>query len=145
MRDLGALSLSIDPLAARFVKDEIVLAEFATAEGVIQSSVGLNHYRIGDALVTGANGDRWCVSRDRFDVKYRPCEGVRAGDDGRYRNVPTPVWAKQMSEAFSIERTAGGDRLIGRPGDWVLEYAPGDYGIVDQARFALVYRPLRSR
>ncbi|WP_297907935.1 PGDYG domain-containing protein, partial [Thiomonas sp.] len=35
---------------------------------------------------------------------------------------------------------AGGDRLQGKPGDWLLQYAPGDFGLAAQSRFAQVYR-----
>ena len=41
-----------------------------------------------------------------------------------------------------LYRSAGGDLLRGNPGDWLLQYAPGDYGVVEQGRFAQVYRPL---
>ena len=45
-----------------------------------------------------------------------------------------------MTEAFTAARSAGGDVLRGKPGDWLLQYAPGDFGVADQARFAEVYR-----
>ena len=51
-----------------------------------------------------------------------------------------PVLAKQMRERFSIARSAGGDVLRGEAGDWLLQYAPGDYGIAEDARFRRVYR-----
>jgi hypothetical protein len=41
-----------------------------------------------------------------------------------------------------LERSAGGDVLRGAAQDWLLQYAPGDYGIVEKARFEAVYRPL---
>jgi hypothetical protein len=31
--------------------------------------------------------------------------------------------------------------LTGKPGDWLMQYAPGDYGITERARFEAVYRP----
>lgn len=46
-----------------------------------------------------------------------------------------------MSEAFSMARSEAGDVLHGKAGDWVLQYAPGDYGVVQAQRFAKVYRP----
>jgi len=101
----------------------------------------VNHYAIGDALIQGSTGDRWCVSRDRFDAKYLPCDGIGAGMPGTYRNKPIPVLAKQVHESFSIARVAGGDLLKGLPGDWLVEYSPGDYGLVDRLRFERVYRP----
>ena len=100
----------------------------------------MNHYAAGDALLTGSTGDRWCVSRDRFDAKYRPCEGTMAGHAGRYRNLPVVILAKQIHEPFRVARTAGGDVLTGAAGDWAVEYAPGDCGLVARARFEAVYR-----
>ncbi|HUO80278.1 MAG TPA: PGDYG domain-containing protein [Steroidobacteraceae bacterium] len=140
MLELGCPSLATDPGAVRVVKDEVVAVEFAAVPGALMSAVGPNHYRAGDALITGSTGDRWCVSRDRFDAKYRPCDGTPAGAGGRYRNVPTPVWAKQIHEPFRVARVPGGDVLTGEAGDWAIEYAPGDCGLVDRARFASVYR-----
>ncbi|MBS0376284.1 MAG: PGDYG domain-containing protein [Proteobacteria bacterium] len=140
MLELGCPSLSTDPDAVRVYKDEVVDVEFATADGALMSAVGPNHYRAGDALLTGSTGDRWGVSRDRFDAKYRPCEGVVAGHAGRYRNVPVLIHAKQIGVPFRVARSAGGDVLTGEAGDWAVEYAPGDCGLVARARFEAVYR-----
>ena len=142
MRDLGRPDLVADPTARRVVKEEVVAVEFAAAAGVVVSSVGENRYVAGDALVTGSNGDRWCVSRERFDARYDPCPGTPAGSAGPYRSLPVTVLAKRIDEPFRIERAAGGDVLGGQAGDWVVQYAPGDYGIVDRARFERVYRAL---
>ena len=140
MLDLGCPLLSQDPAAIRVVKDEVVAVEFAQAAGVLMSAVGANHYQADDALVTGSTGDRWCVSRERFDAKYRPCEGTVAGRAGRYRNLPVVIFAKQINEPFRVARVPGGDLLTGRAGDWAVEYAPGDCGLVDRLRFERVYR-----
>jgi hypothetical protein len=141
MLDLGCPNLSLDPQAIRVVKDEVVTVEFAAAPGLVMSAVGPNHYAAGDALVTGSTGDPWCVSRERFDAKYRPDAGQVHGQPGPYRNVPAPVWAKQIGEAFRIARSPGGDVLSGEAGDWALEYAPNDCGLVARIRFERVYRP----
>ncbi len=132
--------LSCDPAARHATKDETVQVQFASAPGSLQSSVGTNHYHPGDALITGSNGDRWCVSRQRFDAKYLPMPPTQPGTAGPYRNRPVTVLAKQMHHAFSVAREAGGDVLNGSAGDWLLQYAPGDYGIVDRERFERVYR-----
>jgi uncharacterized protein (DUF2237 family) len=132
--------LAADSAACRVVKDEVVSVEFAVAAGVLESAVGLNRYAAGDALLTGSTGDRWCVSRDRFDAKYQPEVPPGRGQDGRYRNHPVSVLAKRMTVAFTVERSAGGDLLRGNAGDWLVQYAPGDHGIVDAARFDCVYR-----
>jgi hypothetical protein len=69
-----------------------------------------------------------------------PEGGIAHGEAGIYRNRPNVVLAKQMHEPFSIARSAAGDILTGDAGDWVMQYAPGDFGVVKAARFAKVYR-----
>jgi hypothetical protein len=142
MIELKNLDLRSDAAAHRVVKDETVTVEFATGDGELMSLEGPNRYAHGDALVTGSTGDRWVVSRDRFDAKYLPAAAALThGEPGAYRNRPAVVLARQMSEPFSLARSAaGGDVLRGTAGDWVMQYAPGDYGVVQAARFAKVYR-----
>jgi len=132
--------LAADAGACWAVKDEIVSVEFAAAPGALESAVGLNHYAAGDALLTGSTGDRWCVSRDRFDAKYLPEAPTLRGRDGRYRNRLVAVLAKRMNVEFSVARSTGGDLLRGSAGDWLVQYAPGDHGVVARARFDRVYR-----
>ena len=72
MLELKNLDLRTDAAAQRVVKDETVSVEFAVADGELMSLEGPNRYVRGDALITGSTGDRWVVSRDRFDAKYTP-------------------------------------------------------------------------
>lgn len=139
---LEHLDLRADPAAQCVVKDETVTVEFATQEGELMSLEGPNRYVRGDALITSSGGERWVVSRERFDPKYLPADpALPHGEAGPYRNRPAVVLARQMDEAFSIARSAaGGDVLHGTAGDWVMQYAPGDYGVVKAERFAKVYR-----
>ena len=142
MPTLQHVDLRTDPAARPFVKDETVHVDFATQAGELMSLEGPNRYAPGDALITGSTGDRWVVSRERFDAKYVPADAALAqGQAGAYRNRPSVVLAKQMREAFSMARSEAGDVLHGQAGDWVLQYAPGDYGVVQARRFAKVYRP----
>jgi hypothetical protein len=142
MIELKNLDLRSDAAAKRVVKDETVTVEFAARDGELMSLEGPNRYTQGDALITGSTGDRWVVSRDRFDAKYAPAAAALShGEPGAYCNRPAVVLARQMSEPFSLARSAaGGDVLRGTAGDWVMQYAPGDYGVVQAARFAAVYR-----
>ena len=140
MLELDAPDLTSDTSAARFVKDEVVDVKFATADGELTSREGPNRFRAGDALISGSTGERWSVSRDRFDAKYIPVPPTPSGGGGRYRSRPVPVLAMQMEEPFSVARTAGGDLLCGAAGDWLVQYAPGDFGIVENQRFRQVYR-----
>ncbi|WP_027810529.1 PGDYG domain-containing protein, partial [Burkholderia cenocepacia] len=73
--------------------------------------------------------------------KYLPADPALAhGTPGAYRNRPAVVLARRMDEAFTIARSENGDTLRGVAGDWVMQYAPGDYGVVQAQRFAQVYR-----
>ena len=141
MLELKNIDLTRDSAAASFVKDEVVDVVFAKNNGELTSREGPNRYQVGDALITGSTGDRWSVSRDRFEGKYLPVVPTQAGEDGRYRARPLPVLAKQMGEAFTLVRSSGGDVLQGMADDWLLQYAPGDFGIAEAARFGKVYRP----
>ena len=140
MSELKEIDLRSDADATLFVKDEQVQVVFADSAGELVSREGPNRYRAGDALITGSTGDRWCVSRDRFDAKYEIVPPLPSGAHGSYRNRPIPVLAKQMRAAFSIARCDGGDLLHGMAEDWLLQYGPGDFGIVENARFLKVYR-----
>ncbi len=141
MTELKNVDLRSDQDARWYVKEETVQVAFAKMDGEIMSLEGPNRYEKGDALITGATGSRWCVSRDRFDSKYEPVSPLERGEEGQYKNRPIPVLAKRMKEVFSIARSQGGDRLHGESGDWLMQYAPGDYGITRHFRFVEVYRP----
>jgi hypothetical protein len=141
---LEELDLTGNIHAVWAVKDELVTVEFAVTAGTLESAVGTNRYAVGDALITGTTGDQWCVSRDRFDAKYVADAPTQSGQPGSYRNRPLPVRARRMDGAFSVRRSTGGDVLHGNAGDWLVQYAPGDHGIVAQDRFASVYRVLDS-
>ena len=145
MLELNNIDLGADPHAARFVKTEIVTVAFARQGGELISLEGPNRYAAGDALITGSTGSRWSVSRSRFNAKYVavPTTGDgEDGHDGQYAARPIPVLAKQISEPFTAARSTGGDRLRGQAGDWLLQYAPGDFGVAGQQRFAQIYRKM---
>lgn len=137
---LTNIDLLTDPAAKRYVKNETVAVTFAKQSGEIASREGINRFAEGDALITGSTGDRWSVTRDRFDAKYLPVPPLNHGEDGAYRNKPIPVLAKQIHAAFSVQRAAGSDVIHGNAEDWLMQYAPGDYGIVENAKFMKVYR-----
>ena len=150
MLKLQDINLGTDSSAVRFVKHEIVEVRFAESDGELISREGPNRFQAGDALITGSTGDQWSVSRTRFDEKYEPVieMGVGVGEGvgitSRYQSKPIPVLAKQIGESFSIARSLGGDVLQGVAHDWLLQYAPGDFGIVENARFQQVYRLMKD-
>jgi PGDYG protein len=139
--DFGALDLRQDARASCYIKDETVQVEFARAAGSLASREGPNHYRAADALILGSGGDRWSVARERFDARYQAVPPLLHGADGAYRSRPLPVLARQIAEPFTVRRSLAGERLRGSAGDWLLQYAPGDWGIVEATKFRRLYRP----
>ena len=142
MLTLAHIDLATDPAAARYLKVETVTVTFARQPGELASLEGPNRYQAGDALITGSTGSRWSVARQRFDARYQAVAPTRAGQDGPYAARPVPVLAKQFEQAFSAARSNGGDLLRGEPGDWLLQYAPGDFGVAAQQRFTQIYRKI---
>lgn len=137
---LTNINLANDPDAARFIKTEIVQVAFAQLPGELVSLEGPNKYLVGDAIVTSSTGERWSVDRHRFDAKYQAVSPTIDGQDGAYVAKPVPVFAKQIHEAFSAARSAGRDILRGEAGDWLMQYAPNDYGVCRNERFLRVYQ-----
>ena len=140
MLELKNIDLTTDPLAAYYVKTEVVTVAFAQHEGELISLEGPNRYTAGDALITGSTGSQWSVSRHRFDAKYEALPPTATGEDGRYKARPIPILAKRISEPFTAARSAGGDVLRGNAGDWLLQYGYGDFGVAEHHRFTQVYK-----
>ena len=57
---------------------------------------------------------------------------------------------RNQGSTFQVSTAPGADGIVrrieveanqtGAAGDWVMQYAPGDFGVVKAARFAKVYR-----
>lgn len=130
-----------DTVAAR-KREHDVDVRFADQTGVIQTHEGAVQVRSGDAIVTGTRGDRWRVSRARFDAKYRAQPDTALGESGGYTSRPYRVLARPMHESFEVWLADGVSRLSGKPGDWLVDYGDGSLGIVSGAAFADTYEIL---
>ena len=139
-RDMTGEDFSLLKGACRVVKrGDPLRVVFAEAAGSLETLEGVVSYAKGDAILEGPAGDRWPVSRDVFNRRYRPCEETIAGREGLYRPEQEPSWAVQMQEAFAVGLPNDKGTLRGRTGDWLVQYAPGEYGIVDGKIFLKTY------
>jgi hypothetical protein len=91
----------------------------------------------GDAIVTGTRGEQWPIQRDKFEATYAPSEGGAFGTDGLFHKVGGPVPVRRMDEPFTV--TASWGELTGDPGDYLVQYGPGDFGIVSTDSFGDTY------
>lgn len=114
-----------------------VSVEFALSDGICATLEGPVAYQTGDAILTGVAGESWPMPRARFDERYRPIDTTSCGENGTYVKRPMTVSAVQLTE--SIELSIAGGVLSGNAGDWLLEYGPGDYGIVRGDIFLKTY------
>lgn len=112
---------------------------FAEAPGMLQTLEGPVRYRAGAALVCGLRGECWPVERGPFERRYEPAPGTAQGSDGLYRRQAGIVLARRLEAALEVPVGAHGDLLRGRPGDWLLQYAPGEYGVVAPDIFGDTY------
>lgn len=136
--------IEADPRRVRARKRiNTIEAQFATLDGTIRTPEGVVHVRSGDAIITGAGGDRWRVSRESFAHRYRPAPPTRAGESGRYESLPIEVLAIAMERPFEVMLRDGISRLHGERGDWLVDYGDGSLGIVAAEVFDSMYEILR--
>ena len=134
------LNLADIEKAKRVQKKAIpVQVTFASVDGVCATQEGLVAYKAGDAIMTGVEGEQWPIERGKFDATYTPVAPTKEGVDGQYVKKPFIVYALQMTEPFYVTVSWAKDKIIGKPGDWLLQYSKEDYGIVDQNIFETSY------
>ena len=137
--------LSLDPHALHVRKRPLPVAvTFATEDGICATLEGPVPFRRGDAILTGVQGEHWPVTRDRFESRYAPADGQSMGQDGNYLKHPQTVLARRLDAPLQVMLPAGG-RLTGKPGDWLLQYAPDDYGIIAEEIFRTTYAPVADQ
>lgn len=134
------LDLGRDPKAIRARKrPQTIAAAFARADGACETLEGPVHYRAGDAIVTGTQGERWPVERQKFLAAYEPEPPLAAGQDGQYVSRPREVLARRIEQAGQVTVGRASDTLRGEPGDWLVQYDDGSYGIIRSDIFASTY------
>jgi PGDYG protein len=134
-------------------RERAVQVRFALAACTIESPEGVVQARAGDAILTGTAGEQWRVSRARFPGKYHPLPPTAAGEDGTYISTPIDVLAVPLAQAFTVVLADGESRLYGHPGDWLVDYGDGSFGVVAARLFPTIYeilaqprsRPLHQR
>jgi hypothetical protein len=119
-----------------------VSVRFAAKPSILQTTEGEVHVKTGDAVITGAHGEHWRVSRNHFPDKYHPVPPTVMGESGRYASKRYQILAVPMTEAFQVWLADGVSCLSGRSGDWLVDYGDGSLGVVAGAVFATTYEVL---
>jgi hypothetical protein len=138
----GLPDLTADPRALKVSKKPLpVRAAFASVDGVCETLEGPVRYRAGDAILTGVKGEHWPVKRDAFLASYEPVPPTRAGEGGGYRKAPAIAYALRLDRALEVPVSWQDDPLHARPGDWLLSYPDGSYGVLQDDIFRDTYAP----
>lgn len=139
------LNLELDQDAIRAIsKSKPVRVHFAMADGTCKTLEGPVRYHVGDAIITGTHGENWPVKRERFMNSYQPEGGLIAGEDGTYRKIPKAVLAKRLNVETRVPVQNRDSELLGRPGDWLIQYSEDDYGIVAADIFTDTYQVIED-
>ena len=112
---------------------------FATEPGLCETREGPVRHEAGDAIVQGALGEIWPITRAKFIENYEPVEAVQMGESGRYRKKPTDVLALQLTEFRHLVLSGGRGALEGHAGDWLVDYGNGDMAVVSADVFSQYY------
>lgn len=115
---------------------------FATSPGTLTTKEGPVTYATDDALLTGIEGESWPVQRLIFEETYEPMKGTLSGSEGLYVKKPIGVWAIQLDHSEEVWIGDGENRLLGKKGDWLVEYSGGRFGVVSQDIFKKTYQVL---
>ena len=131
-----------------------VSVHFALEGGELQTLEGLVPYDRGDALLTGQACEVWPVKTELFNRNYRALAPTRQGEDGEYESNPVEVLALRPGKTFQASLSGRSGRagqfgqsgqpgqavvLQGGEGDWLIQYAPGNMGIVQAELFDKLY------
>jgi len=126
--------MSEDPDAFKTAKKPIPLNfRFAEEEETIETKEGPVVAPPGAAIMTGTEGEQWPIPIESFEQTYDVLEGVAAKKD-------IPVFAKEMIEPFQVKVSWSDDLLQGEAGDYLVQYGPGDYGVVGRKIFGDTYK-----
>jgi phosphoglycolate phosphatase len=140
IRDFTGEDISANPNCVQATKKDIpVPVTFAFEDGVLRTREGAVAYRKGDALLKGGENEEWPVAFQHFKEVYIPTEDTILGKDGKYSKKAFPAFALQVEEPFLVELSDDRGILQGATHDWLLQYAPNNYGIVAQEIFEMTY------
>lgn len=127
--------------AVKYVKNPApVFIEFALQPGELQTREGVVRYQAGDALATGAGGERWPIRGQQFAETYEPISPLEFGHDGSYKKRYLMVDAKQLHEIADVDLGNGQGTLHAKIGDWLLTAPNGDRWVVADLIFKSTYQ-----
>jgi len=109
----------------------------AALNGKMKTNEGDASYKKGDYIVTGVEDESWPISKKKFESTYKIINKTAAV------KKPVSVLAKQMNKGFSVV-TPSGNKLSGKAGDYIIQYAKNDQGVVSKSIFEKSYKTINE-
>ena len=106
---------------------------YAETDETIETKEGPVGANAGDAIMTGTEGEQWPIPAEKFAQTYDDL------GDGTASKKNIPVFAIEMSKPFQVKVSWSNDLLQGERGDYLVQYGPGDYGVVGREIFGKTY------
>ena len=106
----------------------------AQADITVNTKEGPVKARKGDFIMTGTKGENWPIPKDKFSQTYDVQPG---GTTAAKKKIN--VRAAQMKKPFEVKVSWSADTLKGKTGDFLVQYGPGDYGVVGKEIFEETY------
>ena len=131
--------LKSDPASFSCFKKPIPLAfRIAQSPEIVQTKEGPVQAELGAYIMTGTKGENWPIPADQFNYDILSQDG----DTGTAAKKKIIVFAKEMNEHFEVKVSWSASTLKGKSGDYLVQYGPGDYGVVDKEIFNETYSVL---
>lgn len=139
------LDIAAQPGAFLAVKRSLpVTVQFAEQDGMLDTREGAVRYQAGDAILTGVEGERWPVQRERFLASYDPAASLHAGENGSYVKRHKTVLAWRSSTAIEIVLSGQRGILQANAGDVIVDYGGGDLAVVAASIFESTYQRVEA-
>ena len=106
---------------------------YTDTDETIQTKEGPVQAKAGDAIMTGTEGENWPIPAKKFTQTYNDLGNGTAAK----KNIP--VFAIEMNKPFQVKVSWSNDLLQGEPGDYLVQYGAGDYGVVGREIFGKTY------
>ena len=120
-------------------KPEVRKVIFAISPGDCQTREGPVRYAPGDALVEGAIGEIWPVSRAQFQSTYEVADGQTYWESGLYKTIAQERYALKVGFDRQVQLTRTRGTLFAKEGDWLVDYGQGDIAVVSGELFEQYY------
>jgi hypothetical protein len=116
--------------------------EFAIEAQIIETREGPVRCNAGDAIMTGVEGERWPIVREKFLNMYEANSPTISGQSGSYTKRPFPVRCAHVDVPLQVPLSSGMGVLKAEVGDILIQYAEGDFAVISESVFEKTYRQL---